>query len=135
MHLLFQQLQSIKQLLHSAVDGNITLTAGGSVFASSHVDQYVETNDGLGRARITRFVSNTSVEAIVEIPFFNTSAIASGSTFLESGYEDLGLVQKVIQEQLHSMKVDYILVVLNQDQIQSLVQELQGFLISILVRL
>ena len=71
----------------SAVDGNITLTAGGSFFTSSHVDQYVETNDGLGRARITRFVSATSVEAIVEIPFFNTSAIASGSTFLESGYE------------------------------------------------
>ena len=71
----------------SAVDGNITLTAGGSFFNSGHVNQYVETNDGLGRARITRFVSNTSVEAIVEIPFFNTSAIASGSTFLESGYE------------------------------------------------
>ena len=71
----------------SAVDGNITLTAGGSFFTSSHVNQFVEANDGLGRARITRFVSNTSVEAIVEIPFFNTSAIASGSTFLESGYE------------------------------------------------
>ena len=72
----------------SAVDGNITITAGGSVFTSSHVNQYIEANDGIGRARITRFVSGTSVEAIVEIPFFNTSAIASGGTFLDTGYED-----------------------------------------------
>ena len=47
-----------------------------------------EANDGIGRARITRFVSATSVEAIVEIPFFNTSAIASGGTFIDGGYED-----------------------------------------------
>ena len=72
----------------SAVDGNITITAGGSVFTSSHVNQFVEANDGMGRARITRFVSGTSVEAVVEIPFFNTSAIASGGTFLDTGYED-----------------------------------------------
>ena len=72
----------------SAVDGNITITAGGNVFTSSHVNQFVEANDGMGRARITRFVSATSVEAVVEIPFFNTSAIASGGTFLDTGYED-----------------------------------------------
>ena len=72
----------------SAVDGNITITAGGSVFTSSHVNQFVEANDGMGRARITRFVSATSVEAVVEIPFFNTSAIASGGTFIDGGYED-----------------------------------------------
>jgi hypothetical protein len=74
-------------LTPSAVDGKITLTAGGSVFTSSHLNQFIETNDGLGRARITRFVSATVVEAIVEIPFFNTDAIASGSTFIETGYE------------------------------------------------
>jgi hypothetical protein len=72
----------------SAVDGNITITAGGSVFASGNVNQYIEANDGIGRARITRFVSATSVEAIVEIPFFNTTAIASGGTFIDGGYED-----------------------------------------------
>ena len=75
-------------LTPSEVDGNITLTAGGSFFSASNVDQYVEANDGLGRARVTRFVSATEVEAIVEIPFFNTTAIGSGSWFLESGYED-----------------------------------------------
>ena len=72
----------------SAVDGNITITAGGNVFASGNVNQYIEANDGMGRARITRFVSATSVEAVVEIPFFNTSAIASGGTFIDGGYED-----------------------------------------------
>ena len=72
----------------SAVDGNITLTASSSVFSSSNVNDYVEAADGIGRARITRFVSGTSVEAIVEIPFFNTSAIANGSWLLEVDYVD-----------------------------------------------
>ena len=72
----------------SAVDGNITITASSSVFSSSNVDDYVEAVDGIGRARITRFVSGTSVEAIVEIPFFNTSAIANGSWLLEVDYVD-----------------------------------------------
>ena len=72
----------------SAVDGNITLTASSSVFSSSNVDDYVEAVDGIGRARITRHVSGTSVEAIVEIPFFNTSAIANGSWLLEVDYVD-----------------------------------------------
>ena len=72
----------------SAVDGNVTITAGGNVFSSGNVNQYIEANDGIGRARITRFVSATSVEAIVEIPFFNTNAIASGGTFIDGGYED-----------------------------------------------
>ena len=74
-------------LTPSAVDGKITLTAGGSVFNSGHVNQFIETNDGLGRARITRFVSATVVEAIVEIPFFSTDALSSGSSFIETGYE------------------------------------------------
>ena len=72
----------------SAVDGNITITASSSVFSSSNVNDYVEAVDGIGRARITRFVSGTSVEAIVEIPFFNTSAIANGSWLLEVDYVD-----------------------------------------------
>lgn len=75
-------------LTPSAVDGNITLTAGGSVFAASNVGDYVEANDGIGRARITGYTSGTEVEAIVEIPFFNTGAIASGSWFLEVDYVD-----------------------------------------------
>jgi hypothetical protein len=76
-------------LTPSAVDGNITLTASSGVFASSNVHDYVEAADGIGRARITRFDSSTVVEAVVEIPFFNTTAIASGSWFLEVDYVDV----------------------------------------------
>jgi hypothetical protein len=76
-------------LTPSAVDGNITLTASSGVFASSNVHDYVEAADGIGRARITRFDSSTVVEAVVEIPFFNTTAIASGSWILEVDYVDV----------------------------------------------
>ncbi len=76
-------------LTPSAVDGNITLTASSGVFASGNVHDYVEAADGIGRARITRFDSSTVVEAVVEIPFFNTTAIASGSWFLEVDYVDV----------------------------------------------
>ena len=74
-------------LTPSEVDGNITLTAGSGVFSSGNVNQYIEVNDGLGRARIVSFTSSTVVEAIVEIPFFDKNSIASGSWTLETGYE------------------------------------------------
>lgn len=75
-------------LTPSEVDGNITITASGTTFISTDVGQYVEANDGIGRARIVTFVSATEVDAIVEIPFFNTDAISAGSWFIERGYED-----------------------------------------------
>lgn len=71
----------------SAVDGSITITAGSSIFDSNSVNQYIEVKDGLGRARIAKLNSGTVVEAIVEIPFFDTNAIASGDYIVESGYE------------------------------------------------
>lgn len=73
-------------LTPSAVSGNVTLTASASVFTAAHVDQYINA-EPQGRARIVRYVSGTVVEAITEYPFFNTSAIASGSWSLETGYE------------------------------------------------
>ena len=76
-------------LTPSAVSGNITLTASGSAFSSGSVGQYVEANDGLGRARIVRYTSGTVVDAVTELPFFSTTAIASGSWTLETGYEDV----------------------------------------------
>tara|TARA_R100000664_G_scaffold27471_1_gene38133 strand:- start:848 stop:2929 length:2082 start_codon:yes stop_codon:yes gene_type:complete len=75
-------------LTASATTGNITLTAGGSVFTSSHVDQYVNVLNGFGRAKITKYTSGTEVEATVEIPFFGTSAAGSGEWEIETGYED-----------------------------------------------
>ena len=78
-------------LLFAAADFDIdrffTLTAGSSVFASGNVNQYIEADNGLGRARVTKYTSGTVVEAIVEIPFFSTAAIAASSWTLEAGYE------------------------------------------------
>ena len=75
-------------LTPSEVDGNITISTSGGTFSASDVGQYVEANDGIGRARIVNYVSSSEVDAIVEIPFFNTDAIAAGSWFIERGYED-----------------------------------------------
>lgn len=76
-------------LTPSATDGNITLTAGSSVFLATHVNQYVEALNGFGRARIIEYTSGTVVKASVEIPFFNNSAIASSDWELITGYEDV----------------------------------------------
>ena len=75
-------------LTPSAVSGSITLTAGSSVFTAGSVGQYV--NGGVqGRARIVAYTSGTVVSAVTEIPFFDTSAMASGGWEYESGYEDV----------------------------------------------
>jgi hypothetical protein len=75
-------------LTPSAVTGNITLTASSSVFSAGNVNQYINASPQ-GRVRITKYLSGTSVEAVTEFPFFNTTAIASGSWELETGYEDV----------------------------------------------
>jgi len=75
-------------LTPSAVSGKITLTASSSVFVSGSVGQYVNASPQ-GRAKIVKYTSGTSVDAITEFPFFNTSAIANGSWEYESGYEDV----------------------------------------------
>ena len=71
----------------SATDGTITITASSAIFSSGNVDQFLNEVNGFGRARITRFVSTTVVEAVTEVPFFSTDAIASGQYNLETGYE------------------------------------------------
>ena len=71
-----------------SVDGTVTITASSSIFSASDVDQFLEADNGFGRARITQFNSATEVEAMVEVPFFSTDAIASGNYIKESGYED-----------------------------------------------
>ena len=74
-------------LTPSAVSGKITLTAStGTPFSAASVGQYVNATPQ-GRAKIVKYTSATVVDAITEFPFFNTSAIASGSWEYESGYE------------------------------------------------
>lgn len=76
-------------LTPSAVSGSITLTAsGGTTFSSGSVGQYINASPQ-GRARIVGYTSGTVVTAVTEVPFFSTSAIASGSWEYESGYEDV----------------------------------------------
>ena len=75
-------------LTPSAVSGKVTLTASSSVFVAGSVGQYINVTPQ-GRAKIVRYNSGTSVDAITEFPFFNTTAIANGSWEYESGYEDV----------------------------------------------
>jgi len=72
----------------SAVSGNITLTASAGVFSAGYVNQYINASPQ-GRLRVTKYISSTVVEGITEYPFFNTTAVASGSWEYESGYENV----------------------------------------------
>ena len=72
----------------SAISGNVTITAGSASFTSGNVGDYVQVLSGFGRARFVEYVSTTEMRAVTEVPFFDTSAIASGDWELESGYED-----------------------------------------------
>lgn len=74
-------------LTPSATSGIITLTASaGTPFSSASVGQYL--TGGGGRARIIQYTSTTVVQAVTEIPFFNTTAIANGSWDYLTGWED-----------------------------------------------
>lgn len=72
----------------SAVSGNVTLTSQNTYFNSSHVGQYINAQPQ-GRARIIAVDSGTTVRAVTEYPFFNTSNIPQGSWDVETGYEDV----------------------------------------------
>ena len=50
--------------------------------------QYVIAKNGFGRARIIERESGTKSKAVVEVPFFDTGAIANGSWEIEYGYEE-----------------------------------------------
>jgi hypothetical protein len=75
-------------LTPSDVSGKVTLTASASVFTAGHVGQYINASPQ-GRARIVKYNSGTSVNAVTEFPFFDTTATASGQWELETGYEDV----------------------------------------------
>jgi hypothetical protein len=65
-----------------------TSTYSITSFTTESVNQYINASPQ-GRARITRYVSATVVEAVTEYPFFSSSAIDSGRWELEHGYEDV----------------------------------------------
>ena len=71
-----------------ATDGTVKITASSGVFSSGNVNQYINVDNGFGRARIIEYESSTVVKTVTEIPFFEASvAIASGAWELETGYE------------------------------------------------
>jgi hypothetical protein len=70
----------------SAVSGKVTVTGVGTTFTSAYVGQKIEGNGGL--MRVVQRNSNTEVIAVVEIPFFSTASISTGSWTYLSGYED-----------------------------------------------
>ena len=74
-------------LTPSAVSGNITLTASGSVFTADHVGQYVNNTATFGRVRIVSYTSGTVVKGVTEVGLFDTVAIPASSWELETGYE------------------------------------------------
>ncbi len=78
---------TVGHLTPSAVSGNVTLTSQNSLFNSTYVGQYINASPQ-GRAKIVAVDSATSVRAITEYPFFNTSNIPQGSWEVESGYEN-----------------------------------------------
>jgi hypothetical protein len=55
-------------------------------FAEESVNQYINASPQ-GRARIVQFVDDDTVDAIVEFPFFDTSAITTGNWDVECLYE------------------------------------------------
>ena len=59
-----------------------------TTWTTQSVNQYINAQPQ-GRARITRYVSATVVEAVTEYPFFNTTVIDGGRWELEHGYEDV----------------------------------------------
>ena len=67
-------------------DGTSNYTT--TTFSALSVNQYINAQPQ-GRARIVRYVSATVVEAIMEYPFFSTTAIDAGRWELEHGYEDV----------------------------------------------
>lgn len=58
-------------------------------FAPSAVGEYAQVLSTFGRARYVEFVSATEMKAVVEVNFFDTSAITAGNWESEHGYEDV----------------------------------------------
>jgi len=70
------------------VTPDATTTYSIAVFKSAAIGQYINVTPQ-GRAKIIAITSDTVAQAVTEFPFFNTTAIATGSWEIESGYENV----------------------------------------------
>jgi hypothetical protein len=84
----FPSVSAAGTLTTNAVAGSVVLTSQNAIFAATDVGQYINVSPQ-GRARIVAFVDNRNVKAVTEVPFFNTTAIASGNWEIEAGYENV----------------------------------------------
>lgn len=75
----------VANITPSALTGQITVASNNAIFDASYVNQVIDGNGG--RIRITKFNSATSLNAIVEIPFYNTNTINSPDWTLLGGWE------------------------------------------------
>lgn len=58
-------------------------------FKEAAVNEYAQVNSTFGRARYIEYISDTVMKAVVEVPFFDTSAVVAGNWNSEHGYEDV----------------------------------------------
>ena len=56
-------------------------------FAETAVGEFAQVKTGFGRVRYVEYVSDTVMNAVTVVPFFNTSGIVSGNWESEHGYE------------------------------------------------
>ena len=70
-----------------ALSGVVKLTASSSLFVSGDVNQVIEGNGG--RARIVKYINGTTVSAYMEIPFFSTDVLQSGTWDFLKGFESV----------------------------------------------
>ena len=60
-----------------------------AAFAASAVNNFAQIENTFGRVKYIEYVSDTIMNAVVEVPFFDTSGVVAGNWIGEFGYEDV----------------------------------------------
>jgi hypothetical protein len=60
-----------------------------AAFAASAANNFAQVENTFGRVKYISYVSDTVMNAVVEVPFFDTSGVVAGNWIGEFGYEDV----------------------------------------------
>jgi len=60
-----------------------------AAFAASAANNFAQVENTFGRVKYIEYVSDTVMNAVVEVPFFDTSGVVAGNWIGEFGYEDV----------------------------------------------
>ena len=60
-----------------------------AAFAPSAANNFAQVENTFGRVKYIEYVSDTVMNAVVEVPFFDTSGVVAGNWIGEFGYEDV----------------------------------------------